>query len=713
MASIQALHEAIIAKNVGRIHDLATEANVNEVYRQETAFTRVVTQGNDATDELCLEEILNCPGFNPNACNQFDRTPLHVAANAGRSEWIARLVEKGACVDNVDIAGVSPLSFCVFSDSDTCALSLISHGANVNQRCKDGTTPLHRACANGATKMANLLLQHGAEVNAICDKGETPLMLAVSFYYHYTFGNKNLIDLLDLCEALVSAGSDLNAHDIHGKTALHRVIESNNVYAFWFLVEKGCDVAIPNFAGITPFQTAIAPGSTKYELARYLLHYGAVSEDGKSAGRRTPNPLCLIHQIFEGMSKNTLNDQSLTCRALLLQDLTESIYPQSCAYKDEVQSAHQSAEGVNVIFSNGSLTSSFALQRLNDIEQVVSKWAHNVSNEPCSLQYHAKLQVRRSLGFTNFIPKISQLPVGASIKRYLNLGAPLDQACLYKEVRLHAAILSNNETEVLKSLASGCNVFITLDNESAVSLALRKGTDDIVSCILKHITTRSLSPDTSTSLPSQSFPVYHLNPSAQTLANTHFSFLGDTVLHQIAKLGRVSHVDSAVQHFREQLDARNFAGRTAMEEAVCRGHFSTAEALLEAGAAYDTSSDGAGASKRPSLLHLAAANGAKRLVEMLLDRGVDVNGVDEFGFTPLRLALSGGREYLERGILLPGLYPDALTEALDIIHMTVRGAGAGPLFARSLEGNRQPFQQFLINFGASFERHTNDNTSNQ
>ena len=645
MASVSELHRAIQNKDTGRLKALVQAGtDVNEVHRQETAFTRAAEELVGQEGERCVEEILSCPGFDPNACNQFDQTPLHVAAKVGRVDWLDRLLDKGAAVDDIDIAGISPLSSCATPDSDACALKLILQGASVNLSSKDGVTPLHRACAKGATKVAHVLLRNGADVNAASDKGETPLMSAVSFYYHYTFANKNFTDLLDLCEALVCAGCDLNAFDSNGRTALHREVESNNIYGVCFLVQHGCDLDIENKAGLTPYQTATLPDSTKYELARYLLHYGATVEaDLRGKLFQRSQQTCPINQVMQGISKFKLNDLAVTNRALLLRTLCEAVFPRNCPYRDDVhfpqrQSADRNTEAA---------ASPISLQRLRETEEAVSLWANQSLGEPCSLQHQAKLRVRAALGSVDIIAKIGQLPIGATMKRYLNLGVPLELSSLYKEVRLHAAVISNNLVEVQRSIESGANIQATLDGDSALTIALRKGTDSIITELFRHIpslpSTSSSSLTPSSPLPSSGFS----DLSVQGLASTHFITFGETILHLVAKAGRTKYVGPALELCKGQLDARNLSGRTALEEAVCLGHFPTAENLLELGASMLPCPSPPGAPGEdqqqpgPSLLHLAAASGAKRVVELLLERGADVNATDKYGFTPLRLALGG------------------------------------------------------------------------
>lgn len=677
---VPGLHSALADKDPEKVRLLVQAGtNVNEIYRQETAFTRAAEEVNSQVDDLCAEEILKSPNFDPNACNQFDQTPLHAVVKLGRDDWAIRLLEKGAKVDLVDVGGLTPLSCCANSDSDACASIMLQHGANANHIDRSGFTPFHRACVKGATKVARLLLRNGSDVNTACDKGSTPLMAAVSFYYHYTFGNKKFTDLLDLCEAIVCAGCDLNVLDKRGKTALHHEVESNNVYGVIFLVEHGCDLNMKNSAGLTAFQSATLPESTKYEVARLLLHYGAIVEGGPKeegfVGSRESSP---IHRVMQGISKHNLNDIAVVYRSLLLQSLSESVFPRYCPHSDGASPSQRSTS-----HTNQPSASPYNLQRLSDVEHSVSLWANQISGEPCSLQHQAKLRIRAALSGANIVGKIEQLPIGVSMKRYVNLGIPLEQSSIYKEVLLHAAVHSNNIYKVKKIIESGANINATLDGASAFSIALRTGTDDIISELFRHILAPPKIPESTLSGgTTKRSSLGSIDMSADGFASTHFAIFGDTPLHLVAKAGRANYVRQALEICKDHLDARNFAGRTALEEAVGHGHFSTAECLLELGATLmPANNTDEGRPDPPSLLHLAAASGAKRLVELLLEKGANVNATDRFGFTPLRLALGGGRDYLERDIPLPGLYTSELDQALDAVHMTVRISG--PMLIRT------------------------------
>eukprot|EP01029_Cantina_marsupialis_P002916 TRINITY_DN127909_c0_g1_i1.p1 TRINITY_DN127909_c0_g1~~TRINITY_DN127909_c0_g1_i1.p1 ORF type:complete len:220 (-),score=61.89 TRINITY_DN127909_c0_g1_i1:238-897(-) len=79
-------------------------------------------------------------------------------------------------------------------------------------------------------------------------------------------------------------------------------------------------------------------------------------------------------------------------------------------------------------------------------------------------------------------------------------------------------------------------------------------------------------------------------------------------------------------------------GRTALHEAVCRGHTDTVRALLRGKAKLETPT----MLSRQTPLHLAAAYGKVDIVRLLLQRRHDVDLVDKQGNTPLHLASTGG-----------------------------------------------------------------------
>jgi ankyrin repeat protein len=103
-------------------------------------------------------------------------TPLNNVVSREVTEY---LISKGACVNDSDSYGHTPLHEVVIDDNIDVALTLINHGADVNARCHNGWAPLHWAVWNRHKDAVRLLLSNGADVNAsvsgyYCTTGWTP-----------------------------------------------------------------------------------------------------------------------------------------------------------------------------------------------------------------------------------------------------------------------------------------------------------------------------------------------------------------------------------------------------------------------------------------------------------------------------------------------------------------------------------------------------------
>ena len=120
-------------------------------------------------------------------------TPLHFAANWGRPEAVALLLERGADVGSrtTDNAGKTPLhmaaSNCYLTGSRSCITLLLAAGADANVKTTEGSyTPLLMVDRGGAAERtqiacAQLLIQAGARVNeyGANEYGQTPIWAAV------------------------------------------------------------------------------------------------------------------------------------------------------------------------------------------------------------------------------------------------------------------------------------------------------------------------------------------------------------------------------------------------------------------------------------------------------------------------------------------------------------------------------------------------------
>ena len=102
---------------------------------------------------------------------------LSFAANGGRRDTMALLIENGANVNGRDIMGDSPLYRAVIAGNAEAVEFLLENGANVDD-LRSLTNPLHFACSTNQLENVELLLAHNADVNAVSSVYGTPLFAA-------------------------------------------------------------------------------------------------------------------------------------------------------------------------------------------------------------------------------------------------------------------------------------------------------------------------------------------------------------------------------------------------------------------------------------------------------------------------------------------------------------------------------------------------------
>jgi ankyrin repeat protein len=94
---------------------------------------------------------------------------------------------------------------------------ILQHGFNVNEmRADQGRSLLHGAANRETVKAVKWLLENGADPNGLDKGGRTPL--------HVSAQRNTFTTVIEL---LIDAGSELNAKDLSGKTALDYGHENN------------------------------------------------------------------------------------------------------------------------------------------------------------------------------------------------------------------------------------------------------------------------------------------------------------------------------------------------------------------------------------------------------------------------------------------------------------------------------------------------------
>jgi ankyrin repeat protein len=128
----------------------------------------------------------------------YSKTVLHVAAGAGRTEIVERLIKAGAKVNARQLGFSLPC------------------GSSSDEKPSQNT-PLHYAAAKGNPETIKALLKGGAELEATNVHGITPLMSTVDPPLYTGINEKSRLANI---ECLVEAGANINAPDKQGRTIL-------------------------------------------------------------------------------------------------------------------------------------------------------------------------------------------------------------------------------------------------------------------------------------------------------------------------------------------------------------------------------------------------------------------------------------------------------------------------------------------------------------
>ena len=197
------------------------------------------------------------------------KSTLHLAAQFGADkEIIQSILSKGIDVNiNNSRNGKTPLHLaCERAQNLETVTCLYENGANLNAKDEFGETPFHKACLLGYLEIASYLIHVGVDLNVTNEQGQNAL--------HYSILGSSEISTIEL---LLRKGINVNARDIHERTALHyicRKLSHYNSSIIKIFMEYGADINAKDNKGDTPLHT-ISTNYVHRDTLKYILEANA------------------------------------------------------------------------------------------------------------------------------------------------------------------------------------------------------------------------------------------------------------------------------------------------------------------------------------------------------------------------------------------------------------------------------------------------------
>ena len=152
-----------------------------------------------------------------------------------------------------------PLHYAIKNKNEYFTTKLLEGGSNVNIKNDKGFNSLHLAIYSRNCKIVELVLNQNININSKTKTGETSIHIACNF------------QLEDIINLLIKYGIDLNIKDYENEfSALHYIINLNNVKILKILLKEGADPNIQDAFGNTPLHYSILEGN--FEASNFLIN---------------------------------------------------------------------------------------------------------------------------------------------------------------------------------------------------------------------------------------------------------------------------------------------------------------------------------------------------------------------------------------------------------------------------------------------------------
>ena len=583
----------------------------------------------DANGNTCLQcsvlqgcsiEVLQTiidHGAQVNATNKNGQTALMMASDCGYLNGINMLLRAGADPNVINANGNTCLHFASCHGSSKEVLqTIIDHGVNVNATNKKGHTALMMASEFGHLDGIHVLLKAGAQPNITDVYGNTCL--------HFPVIQGRRIEVL---EAIIDHGVDVNASNKKGQTALMIATEKGNIDAIKVL-KSGADPNITNADGNTCLHLSILHGCSK-EVVQMIIDHGAhvnaTNKNGLTALMITcergnidvmnvllkagsdpaitdaSGNTCLQCLVLQGCSievLQTIIDHGAQVNATNKNGQTALMMASDCGYLNGINMLLRAGADPNVINVNGSTCLHFASCHGSSKEVLQTIIDHGVNVNATNKKGHTALMMASEFGHLDDIHVL------------LKAGAQPNITDVYGNTCLHFPVIQGRHIEVLEAIIDH-GVDVNASNkkgQTALMIATEKGNIDALNVLKAGADPNITNAD------------------------------GNTCLHLSILHGCRKEVVQMIIDHGAHVNATNKNGLTALMIASCKGNVDGVNALLKTGANhYITDADG------NTCLHYSIFGKWRReVLEMIIDHGAHVNDTGENGHTALMMACERG-----------------------------------------------------------------------
>jgi ankyrin repeat protein len=209
-------------------------------------------------------------------------------------------LEKELCrsrdlINQVDADGRTALSYAAARGDHVAVDTLLRYGADPNIADRIGQGPLRQSMKAFDNTCTSLLLQAGANVNYRDNWEQTALISSV---FHP--------QPLPFTTALLLAGTDVNAVDFQGSSALMEAVKFNAPEAVQLLLDHQANVNVIDHFGMNPFMQGVRHNS--HAALKVLLH----------------SDIHVVHSVCDSSQKTVLHWAAEVGDIKTLQILTRS-----------------------------------------------------------------------------------------------------------------------------------------------------------------------------------------------------------------------------------------------------------------------------------------------------------------------------------------------------------------------------------------------------